>query len=148
MELIIPYFVGFGGALFGIGIAVWHEITWLGRRSWIRASGQVIEIVQFESNHESNYRPKIEFNHDGSLHTFTSEYGGSGIPKVGDPVQVIYDPITLKAEHFSHRNRWIFTIVPGALGLIFLWIGIAANIANGDQDSDDRSATTVESEAQ
>ena len=147
MELL-PYIVGFGGALFGIGGAVWHETKWLGRRSWTHADGRVIDIVRIESNHESNHHPKIEFTHEGSLHDFTSEYGGSGLPKVGSVVQVIYDPVTLKAERFSYGNRWIFTIGPAALGLFFLWIGIAAKISNAEQGAVGQSATAVSSKTE
>jgi len=147
MELL-PYIVGFGGALCCIGIAVWHEIKWLGRRSWSQATGRVTEIVQIKSNHESNHHPKIEFIHEGTVHDFISEYGGSGNPTIGSEVSVIYDPVTFAAERFSYGNRWLFTLAPTALGLFFLWMGLTAEITDTEPDTDaaSQSAAAVRSE--
>ena len=147
MELL-PNIVGFGGALFGIGFAAWHEIKWLGRRSWTHTDGRVTDIVRIESNHQSSFHPKVEFIHEGLLHDFISGYGGSGLTKVGTVVPVIYDPVTLQAERFSYGNRWIFTIGPAALGLFFFWMGITANITNAEHIEDDRSSTAVKAKVE
>ena len=56
----------------------------------------------------------IEFVYNGECHKFTSGYGGTGNPKIGDRVTVYYDPETSLSEYYSFSNRWVFTL--GSLG--------------------------------
>ena len=124
-------------------LACWHEWKWWGRSEWVRTTGEVVGIEL--QGPEGDEHPRISFSHDGRVQEFTSDYGGTGCPRVGDSVTVIFDPVSLKAEHFSTGNRILFTIAPVVFGLLFSAIGVAGIENNGEQGVAPQSATRSES---
>jgi hypothetical protein len=125
-------------------LACWHEWKWWGRSKWVRTTGEVVGIELQGS--EGDEHPRISFCQDGKIQEFTSDYGGTGCPRVGDLVTVLFDPVTQKAEHFTTSNRVLFTIAPLAFGILFSVIGLAGIKINGEQDGSGQPATRTESD--
>ncbi len=96
-------------------VAIWHEIFWYRKRSWKKAEGEVVDTVGVSDDE----RPVINYTHEGTTHSFTSIYSGSGCPSIGDITQVIYNPKTFQAEYFTLSNRWFFTIIPLFFAVVF-----------------------------
>lgn len=114
-----------------LAVACLHEWKWWGRMNWLKATGTVTGIE--EQGPENDEHAIISFLHDGEIHEFTSEYGGSGCPKVGEMVKVLYHPETMSAEHLNSGNRLLFTIAPLFFGIIFCALGIAGIHSKADE---------------
>lgn len=97
--------------------AIWHEAAWQRRKHWKRTRGVVVGHVEQDSSH-----PRIEYETEAGTRRFVSLYGGTCIPHVGAEVIVWHAPDCLKAEWFTITNRWLFTIVPAALCVFFLYM--------------------------
>lgn len=75
-----------------------------------------------EASSDDGPYPEVEFAWKGSPHRFISRYGGSGLPRMGTNVDVLYDPATGNAEYLSFSNRWLGTAIPLTFSAIFFWV--------------------------
>ena len=129
-SMVFVFVLAFATACFAVSI--WHEFRWRNRLvTWKRTKGRVISIAQerdtktlFGAKAVDNDGPwpEIEFEFSGESSTFISDYGGTGTPKVGSKVDVIYDPETGEAEWVSFTNRWLFTVIPVLFSALFYWL--------------------------
>ena len=113
-------------------LALWHEGRWRKRiRSWEAARGRVVGFAEGkpiktlfggEASSDDGPYPEIEFPWKGSPHRFISGYGGSGLPRIGSEVDVLYDPTTGNAEYLSLTNRWLGTAIPLIFSAMFFWV--------------------------
>jgi len=113
-------------------VTIWNEIRWRGRlRAWNWATGRVVGFAKTrpiktlfggETVCDDGPWPEIEFLWDGAIHRFISEYGGSGLPRIGSEVDLLFDPATGKAEHFTFSNRWLGTVIPIIFSAVFYWV--------------------------
>lgn len=123
-------FLAFAAA-FGL-FALWHEIRWRNRlRAWERTTGKVVghtdgrpinTLFGGKASSDDGPYPEIAFSWRGSAHKFVSGYGGSGLPRIGSEVDVLYDPATGNAEYLSITNRWLGTILPAIFSAMFSWV--------------------------
>ena len=117
-------------------IALWHEIRWRKRlQAWDKTKGRVVGVAEGkpiktlfggEASSDDGPYPEIEFSWNGSAHKFISGYGGSGIPRVGSEVDILFDPASGNAEYLSFTNRWLFTLIPIIFSALFLWMTFQA----------------------
>ncbi|MBK1853888.1 DUF3592 domain-containing protein [Verrucomicrobiaceae bacterium 5K15] len=133
MELLVDTIAILVGAACLV-LTGWHEWFWWRRSSWIKTSGTVSAIDL--QGADMNKHPRITFQHEGKVQEFTSQYGGSTCPEAGECVTVLYDPETLKAEHFTLGNRLLFTLAPLAFGLMFTAIGVVGITPLEEKDAE------------
>ena len=133
-----------------IAVSIWHEFRWRSRLvDWKRTKGRVVNVAQERGmptifggravSHDGPW-PEITFEFNGKAETFISDYGGTGTPKVGTEVDVVFDPETGKAEWISLTNRWLFTVVPIIFGAVFYWIGFNTNWGDTEEDNKQNKA--------
>ena len=112
--------IGFG--LLAIGFALWHEWSWFRRtRNCTQHPGRLIAAHE----EDGTTRWEIEYERDGKIERFLSEYARNSTAKVGDAAHVICDLDTGKAEHLTRSNRHVMTIGPLVLGTIFILAGVS-----------------------
>jgi hypothetical protein len=104
-------------------IAIGHEWTWWQcQRHCVRLVGQIVGEV--EDDKEVDTRWKIEYIYGGVTRQFTSMYAGSSTMQIGDDAKVILDLRSDIAEHLTWSNRWILTLGPMLLAIIFILAGV------------------------
>lgn len=86
------------------------------------AEGKPIKTLFGEASSDDGPYPEIEFLWKGSPHRFISGYGGSGLPREGSEVDILFDPLTGEAEHLSFTNRWLGTLIPIIFSAVFFWV--------------------------
>ena len=102
--------------------AIWHERSWWTRRAWIKTVGLV---VGYESQgSEVDLHPCIEFNHEEQTQIFVSNHSREPRLKVGDSVQVVYDPSSLEAEYLGYDSRFFPSVIMIVLGFVLLFFGL------------------------
>lgn len=114
--VIVPLiFVAFGAAFLFFSISrVTNQST---------ATGIVIDVAQStDGDGDTTYRPVIEFlAENGQSYIFTGRTGSSSRPQVGSSIDVLYDPADPQgATEKTFTNLWLFPIVFGGFGLVFL----------------------------
>ena len=93
-----------------------HERLWRKRlRTWKKSQG----IVVGSKLHNDSKYPVIEYSHFDSPKRFTSKYGCA--LKSGATVHLVISPDGTDVEHMTFQNRWLFTIAPLVLALIFTY---------------------------
>jgi hypothetical protein len=121
-----------GIGLFGGGI-----YSFLSTRDFIgeaATTGGVVIDLEREQDADGNdsYYPRVQFETNGRSYQFRGQVGsGYGTFKVGEQVEVLYDPAD---PHHARINSfvqlWFFPLFLGAMGVVFTAIGAAA--ASGD----------------
>ena len=108
-----------------IALAVHHEIRWWWRlRRWEAAVGEVTDVQK--STNDDTPKAVVQFWVAGEKREFVSDYGPNTVD-VGSSVQIVFDPLGEKAEILSPSNRWLFTLAPLILGILFLAVGWSAH---------------------
>jgi hypothetical protein len=82
----------------------------------------------------TTHRPRFTFQDDqGREHKVTSSVGGSkGAFKVGEEVEVLYDPQNpTDARINTFIQMWLGPLVIGGVGLVFLSLGVAGRYWGG-----------------
>ena len=124
-------------------LAFWHEGRWRRRlRVWNGAKGRVVGFAEGkpiktlfggEVSSDDGPYPEIEFLWNGSPHRFVSGYGGSGLPRAGAEVDILFDPLTGDAEHLSFTNRWLGTLIPLFFSAVFFWVSFYGEASKAEQ---------------
>lgn len=87
------------------------------------AIGVVVDVDQSrDSDGDISYRAVVDFvAADGINYRFTARTGSSSRPTVGDTIEVLYDPADpAGATEKTFLNLWLFPIMFGGFGLLFL----------------------------
>jgi hypothetical protein len=98
----------------------------------IMATGTVVDFRVDETEDPPSYCPIVEFStQDGRTVRFNTEVCTSpSSKKIGDPVEVIYDPRNPKSvQTASFWGEYIWPLALGLVGLPFLIIGLLGLIA-------------------
>ncbi len=123
MEGWCPYLFIAAGIASGV-FGIFHEWRWRVRLDkWMRTKGVIVGEVEGPFDADVSYSPEIEFSFQGQPKRFVSRYGGSVRVILGTEVNVLYEASTGDAEEVSGLNRWLFTLVPLAFGILFLLLG-------------------------
>lgn len=117
-----------GFALLGGAGFLYNEINDL-RGHALHAPGVVVELEMGSGS--SVYHPVVEFRkQDGSVHTFTSDYGSYPPAYAqGEKVEVLYDPADPKRAEINDHSLWLPVMIVGGLGALFSLIGFGGTIA-------------------
>ena len=114
--ILIPvFFLLLGGAWLFFSVS---RVT-----SQVTGAGVVVDVAsRTDSDGGRTYRPVIEFvAADGQTYRFTGRTGSSSQPDVGGTIEVLYDPADpTGATEKTFVNLWLFPIVFGGVGLIFI----------------------------
>lgn len=123
-------------------IAAWHELRWGIRiRNWDRVTGIVVDT---RIDDEMFTYSEIEFLFGDTPKRFFTQYSDEN-PALGSSVEVIFDPSTGRAERYCLSNRWVFTLGPGILAILFLWVGLSSKNQHAEENVDDQAAVAVAS---
>lgn len=104
---------------------MWWNITYP-PKSWLSASG----IIKDRRHTSGSWRPVVEYRAtDGTVHTFTSNIGGSFGPAIGDKVTVYYSPhnpsqakvAPTDGQNFLYFALGIFGLLLAATQLVPKW---------------------------
>ena len=105
----------------------YFEITWLRRGAWSKCEGVIIGSERSGNGTDIAYYPIISYEATDGTKEFTSGFGLNSRPNIGERVQIVYDPDTFEAEHYSKQNRvegsvgvLIFAIITLVVGLLFM----------------------------
>jgi hypothetical protein len=140
---IIGSIVAFAFATACAIIAIWHEGRWRRRmKTWEASRGRVVGFAMSKpiktlfggiaASDDGPY-PEIEFSWNGSPHRFVSGYGGSGLPRTGAEIDLLFDPLTGEAEHLSYTNRWLGTVIPLIFSGVFFWVSAYSIASTAEQ---------------
>ena len=103
---------------------IWHEYSWWRKRDWRRSFGKITgaeERKRRGKNRNSiSYHPVIEYEISTGVSQFSSKYGSSIKPKINSQTRITISPDEQKAEQYTLTNRWLFTIFPLILALVFI----------------------------
>jgi hypothetical protein len=120
-----------GIGLFGGGI-----YSFLSTRDFIgeaATTGGVVIDLERERDADGNdsYYPRVQFETNGRSYQFRGQVGsGRGTFKVGEQVEVLYDPADpYHARINSFLQLWFFPLFLGGMGVVFTAIGAA--VASG-----------------
>ncbi|MFA5853980.1 MAG: DUF3592 domain-containing protein [Patescibacteria group bacterium] len=130
--LMIGVIVGFGGAALCLVIFLIFTGRSLYMISGEKASGQITGIAERGSRKSSEtFAPVVTFTTpDGRTHKFTSALSTGAIPKIGQRVEVLYNPKSPgSAEINSFSALWLGSIACFIGLLVFLMIGFAGRHA-------------------
>lgn len=121
-----------GIGLFGGGI-----YSFLSTRDFIgeaATTGGVVIDLEREHDADGNhsYYPRVQFEANGRSYQFRGQVGsGRGTFKVGEQVEVLYDPAD---PHHARINSfvqlWFFPLFLGGMGVVFTAIGAAATFGD------------------
>jgi len=121
-----------GIGLFGGGI-----YSFLSTRDFIgeaaTTGGVVIDLERAQdADGNDSYYPRVQFETNGRSYQFRGQVGsGRGTFKVGEPVEILYDPADpYHARINSFIQLWFFPMFLGGMGVVFTAIGAA--VASGD----------------
>jgi len=120
----------------GLGALVGTYFTYRDTRTFIetasRADGEVVELLEEDSDDSTVYRPVIRFQSTSSDRSF--EFAGeiaSSPPSydVGEHVTVLYDPATpAEAQIEGFFNQWLLVLILGILGVVCSLMGLAGGL--------------------
>ena len=121
-----------GIGLFGGGI-----YSFLSTRDFIgeaaSANGVVVGLErEQDADGNDSYYPRVQFEANGRSYQFRGQVGsGRGTFRVGEQVEVLYDPAD---PHHARINSfvqlWFFPMFLGGIGVVFTAIGAAARFGD------------------
>ena len=117
-------FVGAGALL---GLSGWVQIRSNRRKSasWLRVQGTVVRLeAQGSDRGRTLYAPVYQYFADGE-HTGTSTTASAPPDyKVGDPVDLLVDPVNVGKSEIVDSNTALFSYGPAAAGAVCLAFGL------------------------
>ncbi len=116
------FMLAFGCLLLGCGVA--HEYIWRVRRKGRRTQGRIVAVKIVPDTEGPMYFPTVEFEWQGMKRTFTSTYGSSLPPEIGQRVEVMVPDGMGKPEVCSWWNRHVGTWLCLVLGPLILMEGL------------------------
>ena len=123
--------VGAGlAAAFG-GVGLWRRGA-RQRRTWTRGRGVIVDIRERWRDGSRVYSAIIEFqDHHGVSHTVLDPAEGSGRPREGRKVTVLYDPSSPEdAEVYTVFRAFVIPVLVAGFGLALTAAGVAIILRN------------------
>jgi len=128
--------------LIGIGLFGGGIYSYLSTGDFIAqaasAAGVVIGLErEQDADGNDTYYPRVQFEAKGRSYQFRGQVGsGYGTFKVGEQVEVFYDPADPDhARINSFVQLWFFPLFLGGMGVVFTAIGAAATAGNKPQEN-------------
>lgn len=110
------------GSLTAIAGVIWLIVTAVFVSRAAKAPGQVIAMERSQGSESGSvYRPVFTFTDSGGIiHTQVSSFGSSDFSfAVGEPVTVLYDPITPKHSKInSFQTIWFGPLFTTGMGIV------------------------------
>ncbi len=88
-------------------------------------TGIIVEVIKDHTPSEGGpyYHPKIEYSIGEVTHDFVSKHGNGAPAALGTPVDVLLSSEGKEAEVVTSGNRFVFSVIPFAFGLLFIAAG-------------------------
>jgi hypothetical protein len=98
----------------------------------VGTQGHVVDLVESSDSDSTTWAPMVEFKPASSPQTVRFRHSvSSSHPSwsVGDPVEVLYDPND-SSKAMIDQGQWnlVVPLIPGAIGVVFGFLGILAVI--------------------
>lgn len=139
--------------LIGIGLFGGGIYSYLSTGDFIAeaasAPGVVISLErEQDGDGDTTYYPRVQFEAKGRSYQFRGQVGsGYGTFKVGEQVDVLYDPADPhRARINSFVQLWFFPLFLGVVGAVFTAIGASAAFGNArSTEAGEEPATAADS---
>lgn len=119
----VIFFIGIGGA--AIAFAVAHEFYWWKRKAWLPSIGIIKELKEEHwADGGPTYSAVIEFEVNGAIRSFDSQYGSGKKPGIGDRVPIVVSPAGNEAAEISQSHHILIPLAFCVFGVMCVLVGV------------------------